>query len=366
MNDTELFIERLYSDALEKDIKQDFATLPDLLKDKLDTIALASENSKGVLAVTVTSLVYKTLHPDQDVRRHQQSIDGGYSGRTFDSHYITPFLRAKSFPNMAESGWLTRSLEQKVPYDMDYTGAIRPQQLKDAFLGVLDMVENVPVDTESAVQYLLARLAVIRDSRIIELAKPNNLTILAIANVLEKHFSSTYKGSGASRLPVIAFYAAYQALIPELKRYEGMTLLPLESHNSADAQSGRLGDIDIVDRDGKPFEAVEIKHDIPVNRNIVERAKEKILPSSVSRYYILSTIPMHEEEKSHISEIITQAKNFHGCQIVINGIIPSLKYYLRLLSDTALFVENYAQLLATDEGVKFEHRQRWNEIIAAL
>ena len=366
MNNIELFIERLYSDALDKNLEQDFATLPDLMRNRLDTIALASENSKGVLAVTVTSLVYKALHPNQDVRRHQQSIDGGYSGRTFDSHYITPFLRAKSFPNMAESGWLTRSLEQKVPYNLDYTGAIRPKQLKDAFLGVLDMAENVPVDTELAVQYLFARLAVIRDSRTIELAKPKSLTILAIVNVLERHFTSTYKGSGASRLPVIAFCAVYQTLMPELKRYEGMTLLPLESHNSADAQSGRLGDIHIVDRDGKPFEAVEIKQDIPVNRNIVEWAKEKILPSSVSRYYVLSTIPVHEEELPHISEIISQVKNFHGCQIVINGIIPSLKYYLRLLSDTALFVENYARRLAADEGVRFEHRRRWNEIIAAL
>ena len=366
MNDIEQRIERLYNDAIGKDFEQDFCGLPDLLIANLDTIAFASENSKGVLAVTLTSLVYKLLHPEQDIRRHQQSIEGGYSGRTFDSHYITPFLRAKSFPNMAESGWLTRSLEQKVPYGLDYPGAIKPKSLKEAFLGTLDMVENDSFDLEAAIQYLFARLALIRDSRIIELAKPKNLSILDIIKVLEAHFTSAYKCRGASRLPVIAFYAACQAMMPELKRYEGMSLLPLESHNSADARSGRLGDIDVVGGDGKPFEAVEVKYDIPIDRNIVDRAKEKILPSSVSRYYILSTVPVHKDEIPYISEIVKQVKNSHGCQIVVNGIIPSLKYYLRLLSDTTLFVEKYAQLLATDESVKFEHRQRWNEIIAAL
>ena len=366
MNDIEQRIERLYNEALSKDLERDFIGLPDLLIGHLDTIALASENSKGVLAVTLTSLAYKLLHPEQDIRRHQQSIDGGYSGRTFDSHYITPFLRAKSFPNMAESGWLTRSLEQKVPYDLNYPGAISPRTLKDAFLGTLDMVENDTFDLEAAIQYIFARLARIRDSRIIELAKPKNLSISDIIKALECHFTSTYRCRGASRLPVIAFYAVYQAMMPELKRYDEMTLLPLESHNSADARSGRLGDIDIVDRNGSAFEAVEVKYDIPIDKNIIERAKEKILPSSVRRYYVLSTCSVHKDEMAYISEIIKQVKNSHGCQIVVNGIIPSLKYYLRLLSDTALFVDNYAQLLASDESVKFEHRQRWNEIIAAL
>ena len=51
---------------------------------------------------------------------------------TIDKNYITPWLRDHSFPAMAESGWLTRSLEQPVPYDLNYTGKI--MNVKNEFL----------------------------------------------------------------------------------------------------------------------------------------------------------------------------------------------------------------------------------------
>src|SRR5690606_12599146 len=96
----------------------------------LNVILEYSESAKAVITVTITSLVYKILNPEQDIRKHQTSIKDGYSGRTFDTKYITPFLKDKKFPAMAESGWLTRSLEQKTPYDIYYSGAIRPEKLK--------------------------------------------------------------------------------------------------------------------------------------------------------------------------------------------------------------------------------------------
>jgi DNA (cytosine-5)-methyltransferase 1 len=49
-----------------------------------------------------------------------------------------------------------------------------------------------------------------------------------------------------------------------VKRFEGKKLLDIESHTSADSRSGRIGDIDIVDEKGRAFEAVEVKHGIPI------------------------------------------------------------------------------------------------------
>jgi DNA (cytosine-5)-methyltransferase 1 len=114
MNDVEVFLEKLYEESLSKRQDSDFLDVSSELKERLDHIIASSENSKGVLAVVATSLIYKALNPQQDIRCHQQSIPGGYSGRTFDSLHVTPFLRSKSFPNMAESGWLTRSLEHLI------------------------------------------------------------------------------------------------------------------------------------------------------------------------------------------------------------------------------------------------------------
>lgn len=66
----------------------------------LEAIVNQVENCKGVLTVITTSLVYKIYHPEQDVRNHQVSIKGGYSGRVFDMQHITPFFQSKGWPAM--------------------------------------------------------------------------------------------------------------------------------------------------------------------------------------------------------------------------------------------------------------------------
>lgn len=367
MKDVRQYIESLYKKALS-DTKEILSNtdLPGQVKKNIDTIVQQSENSKAVLAVTLTSLVYKSLHPEQDIRNHQASIPNGYAGRIFDQNYITPFLRAKSFPNMAQSGWLTRSLEHKEPFDLHYNGAISPKIVKSAFLNLLHDISTSNIDSQQAALYLIANLILQRDSKILEIARPKNLAIDTIIDVLVRHFNFSYKSRGASRLPVLAFYAIYEVLTNELKRYSGMQLMPLENHTSADSRSGRLGDIDILDIDGNPFEAVEVKFGIPINLDILERAKEKILPSTVSRYYILTTANIKKGEEEKINQIVAQVKNAHGCQIVVNGIIPSLKYYLRLLDTPSLFISKYADLLSSDESIKFEHKDAWNKIISNL
>lgn len=368
MKEPLLFLNEIYESAMSKASGKDciMSDLPDAVKTELDTVLANSERSKAVLTVLITSLVYKFLHPEQDIRRHQQSIDGGYSGRTFDAKYITPFLREKRFPSMAESGWLTRSLEQKVPYDFDYPGAIKPDNLKKSFLGILGKLENGEFDAADAVDYLLQGLIIARDKHNISLARPQNLSIEHIVCLLDNHFHSKYSAEGASRLPVLALYAVYECLTEELKRFEGKVLLPIESHTSADSRSGRIGDIDVDREDGSIFESVEVKFDIPVNHNIVQVAKEKIQPTSVERYYILSTVAVDEHDVEAISNDIKQIKNTHGCQIVVNGVLPTLKYYLRLIDNPKNFISRYVDLLERDGAVKFEHKMMWNILVSKL
>lgn len=340
--------------------------LPQEISEPLDLVIDYAERSKAVITVVLTSMVYKAIHPGQDIRLHQASIPNGYSGRTFDTTYITPFLKEFRFPAMAESGWLTRSLEHKVPYDNHYTGAIKPQALKQAFLQTIHYIETSD-RCPDMFDYLLQSLIIQRDKKTISMARPRNLPIQGIVSLLDQHFHSHYQATGASRLPVLAIYAIYQCLFAERgKRYENKILLPLENHTSADTRSGRLGDIDVTDTDGHPFEAVEIKFDIPISHNIVVTAKEKIQPSPIKRYYILSTSPIDDKDKELIKSDINQIKNTHGCQLIVNGIMPTLKYYLRLLDDTAMFIDNYASLLESDKTIKFEHKQQWNQLVSEL
>jgi len=331
----------------------------------LDVILSKSESAKGVLTVILTSLVYKTLNPLQDIRNHQTSIDDGYSGRTFDTKYITPFLKSLKFPAMAESGWLTRSLEQKVPYDKNYSGAIRPGLLKTSFLETIDFVQKGQ-GLDKCLSYLIQGLIIKRNSQVINLAKPLNLPIATIIKLLTKHFNAKYTADGASRLPVLALFAAYECLMKEAKRFEGKTLLEIVSHTSADTRSGRIGDIDIVDNKGKEFEAVEVKHGIQINAQLVKDAFEKFKTTQVNRYYLLSTADIDASESKKIEKEIERIKNIHGCHVIANGLINSLKYYLRLLSETSEFISNYVDLIESDKALKYEHKKQWNLIISAM
>lgn len=361
------FLEKIYKESMELVGSDDKikSNLEQKIEVHLSEILSRSESAKAVLTVIFTSLVYKTLYPDQDIRNHQTSIPKGYSGRSFDSKYITPFLKSINFPAMAESGWLTRSLEQKVPYDFNYSGAITPNSLKAAFLETIDFIQKGK-DLDKVLSFLFQGLIIQRNSRQIDLAKPLNLPIATIIELLTKHYEAKYSAEGASRLPVLALYAAYQCLINETKRFEGKTLLPMESHTSADTRSGRIGDIDIVDEKGRAFEAVEVKYGIAISIQLVKDAFEKFKTTQVNRYYLLSTENINLSQKEDIEKEIDRIKNIHGCHVIANGLIHSLKYYLRLLSDTSEFIENYVNLIETDTALKFEHKKEWNTIISQM
>ena len=360
-------LEKAFAEAIETIGSDDFikSNLKDNISKHLQEILDRSESAKAVLTVVITSLVYKIQNPEQDIRNHQTSIENGYSGRTFDSKHITPFLKSVKFPAMAESGWLTRSLEQKVPYDVNYSGAIRPASLKTAFLGIIDFIQKGN-QLNDILSFILQGLIIQRNSQQIDLAKPLNLPIATIVNLLSCHFDAKYTAEGASRLPVLALYAAYQCLINETKRFEGKTLLPMESHTSADSRSGRIGDIDIVDKKGKAFEAVEVKHGITIKVQLLKDAFEKFKTTQVTRYYLLSTANIDNSQKDEIDQEIDRIKNIHGCHVIANGLTHSLKYYLRLLSDTSEYIENYVNLIENDTALKFEHKKQWNTIISEM
>lgn len=373
MTDTEIkvysYLNEKYEDAMKV---ASGASCPNTKIDEeqahnASNIVDCSESSKAALAVTLTCLTYKIHFPQQDIRNHQLSIDGGFSGRTFDSHVITPFLRRRSFPCMAESGWLTRSFEHKEPYTLAYKGAIKPKPLKFAFLSLIDAIQtkNSQTQNEALLSHILELLIIARESKVITPAIPRNLSIAATADLLEAHFNAPYKAHGAARLPALAIHAIYKCLFDEgLRRFDGKRLLPLENHNSADSQSGRIGDIDVVNEDGSAFEAVEVKLGIRPTPDIVDRAKEKILRSTAMRYYILSTLSPADQDLPYIEEVVRNLAAVHGCQLVVNGVIPTIKYYLRLLSSPSSFLQSYTLLLFSDQTVKFEHKNHWNLLVA--
>jgi len=337
----------------------------------LENIKILTKNcfsQKGVYTVFVTLSIYKIHHPKQDIRNHQTQISGGFSGRSIDTQYITPTLKALGLPSMAESGWLTRSLEQSFPYTLNYNGKISNKHVKQAFLTLIDSLESKNADPKIILVELFSQIITLqKENKIViyPLKSPEKLTISKIIHVLDKHFSFKYQKFGGSKLPVIAFYAIYQIIIEEVSRYSHCRLKPIGSHTASDRTSKTSGDIEIFKNDSL-FEAVEIKLDKAIDANILRIAKEKIIRYNPSRYYIFSYVDIDKNKIDSINTIIEDVKESHGCQIVINGIMPTLKYYLRLISNLEDFLNNYSSSVQNDSELKTIHKQKWNELILEL
>jgi DNA (cytosine-5)-methyltransferase 1 len=319
--------------------------------------------------VIITSTAYKILFPEQDIRYHQEQLQGGYSGRTFDTRYTTPFLQ-KHFPHfaMAESAWLTRSLEQPHPYTLDYQGKIRSKNLKSAFLQLLDLLQQDSRQTYPVLVHIFSGLLRVQEAAFrfdMEQLVPAQVPIAEILNAVGRHFAYPYSTRGTARLPVIALYAIYTLLINDVRRYEDKILLPMETHTSADVKSRVPGDIVIANLEGSFYEAVEVKHNKPVDIPLINNVRLKIRDVPLERYYILTTAEPNVAVSvaDEVQELIEEIRQTHGCQIIPNGVLPTLKYYLRLVDNPEQFLVAYTEQLQQDydnaTAIKQEHLTVW-------
>ena len=99
---------------------------------------------------------------------------------------------------------------------------------------------------------------------------------------------------------------------------------------------------------------------------MVLNAKDKILKHNPRRYYIFSSADIKLGEKNKIQDEIELIASNHGCQVIVNGIIPTLKYYLRLIMSVEKFVEDYSNLVEQDEELQAIHKIQGNNILNAL
>ncbi|MEB8060647.1 DNA (cytosine-5-)-methyltransferase [Staphylococcus xylosus] len=362
-------LEKIYNYCKETDLEKltsDYH-LDEKQLDAVNIIVEKEETFKGVYTVLLSSLIYKYMNSKQDVRLHQTIMENGYSGRSFDTKYVTPFLKSKRFRGaMKESGWLTRSLEQNHPYNKMFPGKIRNSKVKSAFLDILDDIEERKVNPLNYITNIIKRSIQEKDKQNVELINPikkeEHLKIDEIINLLEKHFSYKYNSRGASILPVVAFQSIYECLTKELSRYSDKKVDSLASHYSSDKSSGATGDVVIRDEKGLLFEVVEVKYGIEIDNIILEDAYNKIKTTNTQRYYILSTIEPSLRQKEEFQKRIDEISLEHGVQIIINGLMKTLSYYLRLLSNTNKFIEKYIENIENNPEINYEHKISWNYI----
>lgn len=123
-----------------------------------------------------------------------------------------------------------------------------------------------------------------------------------------------------------------------------------------------MGDIEVVDSDRNAvFEAVEIKHGQIITVGMIRNAYAKFRSHPIDRYYMLTTV--EGEPIEQITEEVIRIQKEHGCQVIVNGVLDTLKYYLRLLKTPAEFVANYVSLVEKDPALKYEHKIAWDSIV---
>ena len=122
-------------------------------------------------------------------------------------------------------------------------------------------------------------------------------------------------------------------------------------------------DIHILDANNTLFEGYEVKHNIPITSSLIQTSFEKLRTTPVERFYILTT--HHHDSYAEFEPDIRRVAQEHGCQLIVNGVDPTLRYYLRLIGSTREFVDAYVTNLETDPSVTFQMKQAWNEIVAS-
>ncbi|MDC1101378.1 hypothetical protein OAS69_01240 [Pseudomonadales bacterium] len=314
----------------------------------------------------VTLLAYKLASPDQDIRAHKDEQEGGFSARSYDSRITIPFLIEKSLPRSVESHWLTQTISFAGILDRNQELKTAPRKSGPLLIEVLNLTQELGRRHKTYLMLLaiMTRLIEIRNQDKVITTKPKSLPIDAVKYLLDSHFSRPYKAN-SPRLPQLAIFAIYQCLLENVIRFSDQSLEDLGRMKAADRKSGTVGDVVVLQK-GQPVEAVEIKYGQPISYIHVCEAIDKVRGASVNRYYLLSTNGVAEDDVQQIDEKKIEFLHQNGCEIIVNGVIETVGYYLRLLPDTTEFLHNYATLVEIDDDTAYEHRIAWNEVCQTL
>ena len=351
--------EKIYSQIVSKDVA-------DLIQE--------IDKNKSLVSALVTSLLEKICTPTQDIRLHRTDFEGGYSARSLDTNITTPFFK-KYFPRYAnkETGFLTLATREKIAWTKTEGQSlkIRNKNIKNSFLNILDTIENKTVEPQNILVYIFYKLHILSleqkqifEETIETTNYTNILNINTALSMMEKHFSLRL----SSRLPVIAMYSLYELLFPQIDIYKEKILRPLNVHTSSDKHG--YGDIEIWNNDNTPYEILEIKHNIPINRNLIFDIAKKSDNTTIQRYYVLTTAKDNfssKEEENYINKFILKIKKDTGIDIIPNGIYSTMKYYLRFVSDYRYFIHIYTKNLVLDARNSTEvqefHITEWKNIV---
>ena len=152
----------------------------------IETLVGNLRQSKYLFSMLITGLIEKLVHPEQDIRYTQAA--GGYSNRSTDQVYITPFLKLHGFTSCAASGAESgRNFERPYPHTLDYTGKARGKGSKEAYLGIVHAVQAEGIDPFPCIVLLMTTDMLHKQGTNYNYPQPSGLTIQEVIDAVLRH-----------------------------------------------------------------------------------------------------------------------------------------------------------------------------------
>jgi len=309
-------------------------------------------SNRACVRLLMACLLAKIDRPDVDPRKPYTEIkdSDAFSGRSYDEKYITHFVHENRLPLNPTTAFLTpafRNLDRPLTTDLDLVG--RPRQVYKTTLQLLDDVYQKRVTAEDVLTEIVRILLLMREERqrrinalLAGLSSEDTLPLSSeeIVNLIEQHL----KCKNSSRLPVLIVAAAYISVGEKL----GEQILPLQSHNAADEQTGSFGDVEVcLENDDRVVTVYEMKMK-RVTVDDIDRALEKITSATnrIHNYIFITTDLISEDVKSYAAGCYERTG---GTEIAVLDCIGFLRHFLHLFHRSrARFLDSYQSLVLNE------------------
>ena len=322
------------------------------IRERVDYVCRCTSNRAGA-RLLMSCLLGKIHNPGVDPRKPYTEIGGNdsFSGRTYDERYIIRFVNAHRLPVNQTTAFLTptlRNIDHALTTDRGLIGTPR-----DLYVKTVQLLEDVAEGRISADLVFVETVRVLlqlRDERLtrmtslLEAIKRTDgalpLSSEAVVTLIGQHLAC----KNASRLPVLIVAAAYSAAGSRLAE----SLLPLNSHNAADMQTGSIGDVEIcLVGDDFVVTAYEMKmrritvDDIDAAVHKITRATRRI-----DNYLFVTTDTIDRDVSEYAAEFY---EKMDGTEIAILDCIGFLRHFLHLFHRIRSDYLNAYQALVLNE-----------------
>jgi len=329
-----------------------------ILKEELDKIIKGTSKSWAPFKATFASVIAKLKYPDWDTRKHQTQIGGKFSLRSIDRCHVSNTLFKLGLYNTGTEFALTRSFEKSEPFNKEYSGKISPVECKSAFLNIVEIINTV--STVNLLNDILIYMVLwlkqqkqkethLKETKIVS---AKYINFLDISNLCEK---VNNLGAGSSVIPVIMIHSLLTIISPFL--FPLIKIKSLKEHTAADNHSKSFGDIEGINKDSLPILAIEVKHKIVINEDIVLSFNKKIEGIDIPLKFIITTANMSKKVTENNVSIDTLS-NF-----ILNYIQQTIFHEKDICK---LFIENFRKDILNYTNLSTEIKEIINEITTKI